>query len=201
MLSVPQFPQQLTAMKLTSAFYLLFAAMLLLSSVGCQPQAVSKLQGRWEGRPDSAAIRAQREAEKYGEEPTDANASGSATKGSVSPQVTDWENYEVTVVFDFVSSERLEMSLDGEQPRSGRWKIVSTSPAECTIEVQTESEGEDASVERRQFVLLLDEREGECVGFLLTEVGADRQQGALYFRRPGFRRPGFQRPGSSGAVQ
>jgi len=161
--------------------------MLLLSAVGCQQRTASKLQGRWEGRPDSAAIRAKREAEKYGEEPADPTADGSATPRGVSPQVTDWENYEVKVLFDFVSSERLEMSLDGEQPKSGRWKIISTSPAECTIEVQTEkegAEGEDAIALRRQFMLLLDERERECVGFLLTEVGADRQQGALYFRRP-----------------
>ncbi len=174
-------------MNSTATFHLLFFSMLLICLVGCQQRTASKLQGQWEGRSDSVAMRAKREAEKYGEVPADSAAGGSAPKASISVQVTDWENYEVTVVFDFVSSERLEMSLDGEQPKSGRWKIISTSPAECTIEVQTEkesAESEEASVERRQFVLLLDEREGTCVGFLLTEVGADRQQGALYFQRP-----------------
>jgi len=70
---------------------------------------------------------------------------------------------------------------------------VSTSPAGCTIEVRTKievgtgieiDESEEASVERRRFDLLLDEREGTCVGFQLTETGADLQVGALYFRRP-----------------
>ncbi len=184
----------------------IFIFMLLFSSVGCQQRTASTLQGRWAGRPDSAALRSQREAGKYGEVATDdarANGpkdisgsglagsgsagGGSATKKSAPVQITDWENYDVSVFFDFVSSERLEMSLDGEQPRSGSWKIVSTSPVGCTIEVQTEKEsveGENASVERRQFELLFDEREGTCVGFLLTEAGADRQQGALYFQRP-----------------
>jgi len=186
-------PHWLTTMK---SLTLLFVSMLLISSVGCQQRSASKLLGRWEGRPDSAALRLQREAKKYGEVPSDnarttlsevATGSGSATRPHAPSQVTDWENYDVTVLFDFVSSERLEMSLDGEQPRSGRWKIVSTSPVGYTIEVQTEKEstsGEGASVLRRQFELLLDERGGTCVGFLLTEVGADRQQGALYFQRP-----------------
>jgi len=176
---------------------LLFVSMLLISSVGCQQRSASILLGRWVGRPDSAALRLQREAKKYGEVPSDnarttlsevAVGSGSATRPSAPSQVTDWENYDVTVLFDFVSSDRLEMSLDGEQPRSGHWKIVSTSPVGYIIEVQTEQEsasGEGASVLRRQFELLLDERGGTCVGFLLTEVGADRQQGALYFQRPG----------------
>ena len=166
------------------------ATLLLLCLVGCQQQSASLLQGRWEGRPDSAKLRAVREAEKYGDEPNISTEEGSAEEGSAtksyeSAPVTDWEEYEVSILFDFVSSDRLEMSLDGEQPRSGSWKIVSSSPVGCTIEVQTEPEGEDARVVRRQFQLLFDDREGTCVGFLLTEVGADRQQGAIYFRRPG----------------
>ncbi len=168
----------------------LFVAMLLLCLIGCQQQTASKLLGRWEGRPDSAALRAAREAEKYGDVPVDTMKEGSAKKGSATrtsepAPVTDWENYAVSVLFDFVSSDRLKMSLDGAQPRSGNWKIVSSSPIGCTIEVQTDSEDEDASVVRRQFQLLFDERGGACVGFLLTEVGADRLQGALYFLRPG----------------
>ena len=80
--------------------------------------------------------------------------------------------------------------VDDPQPRLGSWSIVSTSPTGCTIEVETdrsaiktESEQPPATV-RRRFQLDLDEREGECIGFLLREVGADRQLGALYFRRP-----------------
>jgi len=190
------------------AFPFFIAVTLLVSTTGCQQRTTSKLLGRWEGRPDSAALRADREAEKYGKK-SSAEVSarredpGSPTQTSLSPQVTDWENYQVLIQFDFVSSERLEMSLDGKQPRSGSWKIISTSPAGCTIEVQTEADsaesevtksevtelgavaGQDAGAQRRQFELLLDERDGTCVGFLLTEAGADRLQGAIYFQRPG----------------
>ena len=150
--------------------------------------------GPLEGRPDSAASLASREAEKYGDIQADnAHAEkGSATQTEITKPVTDWENYDVTILMNFLSSDRLEMSLDGEQPRSASWKVVSTSPAGCMIEVQTKTEaakGEapaaDPTIERRQFELLLDEREGACVGFLLTEAGADRLQGALYFQRPG----------------
>ena len=170
---------------------LLIAILLLISAVGCQQRTSSKLQGRWAGRPDSAASLARREAEKYGELPEKSSPKGSATKTDTPPQLTDWENYDVTILLDFLSSDRIEMSLDGEQAKSGTWEIISTSPAGCTIEVQTKQESdtknnpEETTRERRQFELLLDERDGKCVGFLLTEVGADRLQGALYFQRPG----------------
>jgi len=189
------------------------AVLLLFSSVGCQQRAASKLQGRWEGRPDTSAARAKRESERFAK--TTVDLTGHDSTGHVSgdkvsvgqelagqkradqnrvggasdlAQLTDWENYDVTILIDFVSSERLEMSLvGGKQPQSGSWKVVSTSPAGCAIEVQTEAEGangEKPTRVRRRFELLLDERDGTCVGFLLTETGADRQQGAIYFQRP-----------------
>jgi len=188
-------------------------ALMLMSAAGCQQRAASKLQGRWEGRPDTAAARAKRESKKYGKLSADRDVSadraisadrdkeGSATKTNSPVQVTDWEKYDLTVLMDFVSNERVEMSLgNGEQPQSGSWKVVSTSPAGCAIEVQTESDGEPANVERRRFELLFDKDEGTCVGFQLTEAGADRLQGALYFKRPDFKRPGFQHPPSDGAA-
>ena len=51
--------------------------------------------------------------------------------------VTDWEKYDVAISMDFVSTDRLEMTLDGGQPVSGNWKVLSTSPTGCTIEVTT----------------------------------------------------------------
>jgi hypothetical protein len=218
------------------------AGLLLAVSVGCQQRVASQLLGRWEGRADTAAARAAREAEKYGEAFTDrvnevpagdslsgkglsgkgsvgkgsvgndssnkisvgqesastevvgtevvgAEAVGaeSAGKGGLPADVTDWESYDVTILIDFVSTQQVELSLDGEQPQSGSWKIISTSPTGCAIEVQTETGNastEQPTVERRRFELLLDQREGTCIGFLLTEAGADRQQGAIYFQRP-----------------
>jgi len=160
--------------------------LLLITSTGCQQRTASKLQGRWEGRPESAAARAAREAEKYGDAPSSTDRSESKTDPPA--QVTDWENYDVTILIDFVSSNRLEMSLGNDhQPRSATWQIIATSLTGCTIEVQTESatdKNQDPTTERRRFDLVLDEREGTCVGFLLTEVGADRQLGTIYFKRP-----------------
>ena len=158
--------------------------LLLATATGCQQRAASILQGRWEGRPDTAEARAQREAEKYGDEPT---AEAVAAKTSRAKPTSDWENYDVTIQMNFVSSDQVEMSLGGEQPRSGRWHVVSQAPTSCIIEVVTESEqtaDKQSEPVRRRFELLLDERDGACVGFLLTEAGADRQQGAIYFQRP-----------------
>jgi len=149
--------------------------LLLLSASGCQQRAAGKLIGRWAGTPDTAAARAERESKKYGE----------TTSASVSPEnVTDWEHYDPSVTLDFVDHERVEMALSGktEEPLSGKWRIVSTTPIGCTIEVETETEDSEGVV-RRQFQLDLDECEGQCVGFTLIEVGADRQLGTLYFCR------------------
>lgn len=169
-------------------FSYFFSLLLLICVGGCQQRAASKLQGRWEGRPDTAAASAQREAEKFGEVSVGQTGQAEVAATSDAERVTDWEKYPVTILMNFVNGERIEMSLgEGQQPKSGTWKVVSTTPAGCAIEVQTQSEdseGEGTTVERRRFELLLDERDGTCVGFLLTEAGADRQQGALYFQRP-----------------
>ncbi len=158
--------------------------LMLAGASGCQQQAANKLLGRWEGRPDTATARSEREAEKYGGEAVTANS----PTGSMA---TDWESYDLGVRFEFVDREHLEMSLsDGSEPVSGTWRVLSTTPIGCTIEVKTkeaktkEAKGEEAaSTVLRQFQIDLDEREGECVGFTLIEVGADRQLGTLYFQR------------------
>ncbi|MEM8945541.1 MAG: hypothetical protein AAGD11_10175 [Planctomycetota bacterium] len=173
-------------MRSISISHLCVGLVLLCALAGCQQRAASKLQGRWEGRPDSVTKRAERDAEKYGDQP-DSGSDKEPSDEDSSAQVTDWESYDVTIVIDFVSANRLEMSLDGGQAVTGQWKILSTTPSGCTIEVESEAptQGGEAKRQRRRFELLLDEREGTCVGFQLTEAGADAQLGALYFQRQG----------------
>jgi len=164
----------------------LLCLFVLIATTGCQQRVASKLAGEWVGQPDTADGRSARDAEKYGDQsagqPTDAS-----TKPRDASRVSDWENYDVTVEINFQTGNRLEMSLaDGDQPRTGRWTVVSTAPTSCIIEVVTEPENttkEAPDPVRRRFELLLDERDGECVGFTMTEVGADRLQGAMYFQR------------------
>jgi len=147
---------------------------ILITTGGCQPSTSGKLQGRWTGRPDTQAARSLREAKKYG----DATDKTSDPKTQPSRQ-TDWERYDVAVEFHFISSSQLEMSLaDGSQLRKGTWEILKTLPTGCRIEVKI-----DEASQLRQFELQMDEKEGRCVGFLLSEVGADPQLGWLYFQR------------------
>ena len=156
------------------------ASLLLVATSGCQQRIVAKLMGTWEGRPDTAEARELREAEKYGDATTGDNPTSPQRRSTP----TDWQQYEIVVKFDFVSDTRLEMSLaDGTEPRSGTWQILETSPTGATIEVETPTGAEGAG-ELRRFQLEMDERNGTLIGFLLTEVGADRGLGALYFRRP-----------------
>ncbi|MGI9430285.1 MAG: hypothetical protein ACR2NM_16610 [Bythopirellula sp.] len=165
-------------MKSTAAIFLL---LILCWSAGCQQRVPNMLLGRWEGRPDSADLRAEREAEKYGDEIGEAGASAADNEAE---RFSDWEEYDVKIVMDFVSSDRIEMTLDGAQAQSGNWQVVAQSPVGCTIEIQTAPEAQDDKIVRRRFDLLLDQRDGTCVGFQLTETGADPQLGAIYFRRP-----------------
>lgn len=153
----------------------------ILCTSGCQQRVAGKLLGQWVGTPDTAASRAERESQKYGET---ASASEAASPSIAPESVTDWERYDRSITLDFVDHERVEMALSGETEGSlsGKWRVVSTTPIGCTIEVEAHGEKSETVV-RRQFQLDLDEREGQCVGFTLMEVGADRQLGTLYFRR------------------
>lgn len=159
----------------------LIVSLLLLCTVGCQQRTAAKLLGEWVGRSDTAAAKAQREAKKYGDKPSADQISALQEKPET---VTDWQQYDIKLKFHFVSRTQLEMSLaDGTEPRSGTWQVLETSPSGCTIEVESAT-GPEQSAELRQFQLEIDEHEGTLVGFLLTELGADSQLGALYFRRP-----------------
>ncbi len=179
---------------------ILLAILCLLSIVfGCHQKTSTKLSGKWIGRPDTAVARAARESDKFDEVVSEEVSETVLSKPEAD---TDWEKYDVAVIWDFVSNESLEMSLvDGSQPILGHWEIISLSPIGCTIEVVTlvgiessssvaetvpsdKNDGEKVPQTRRRFEIELDERDGECVGFLLYEAGADRQLGAIYFSRP-----------------
>ena len=132
------------------------------------------------GRPSRYGHRGEaRDGEKYGDPASDI-AAEKARQGLV----TDWEAYDVEVRFEFLDNRRLKMSLaDGAEPLEATWRVAETSPTGCTIEVVTTPPTDDGPSELRTFELEVDERNGEIVGFLLTETGADRQLGALYFAR------------------
>jgi len=169
----------------------------VVGTAGCQHRDAGMLLGRWIGRPDSAAARAEREAQKYGDARPSSDAvaqlighSDAAAPPEQQAGKTDWEQYDVAVLLNFVSRGRIEMSLaDGTQSRSGWWRMIESGPAGCSIEVETNASktpyngAEPGELQRRRFQIDFDLRDGACVGFLLTEAGADRQLGALYFRR------------------
>ncbi|TWU27439.1 hypothetical protein [Bythopirellula polymerisocia] len=164
-----------------SCFLKSILLILLLSSAGCQQQIAGELLGSWVGRPDTSTGRAEREAEKYGKR---SSMSADSQQKASAKDVTDWETYDVEVRFNFVDHKHLEMSLaNGSEAISATWRVIETSPTGCMIEVVTPAEAEEGSPEVRNFELEMDERAGTIVGFLLTESGADRQLGALYFSR------------------
>ena len=177
----------------------LLALLLLLVTLppigGCQQSPAGQLLGRWRGKPDTKAARRLREAKKYGDLTSESageqlQADGTSTTPPVlkPAKQTDWERYPVGVQLHFVSQTQLQLSLaDGSQLRAGTWRVVSTSPTGCRIEVEidgspsSETDSLAQSGQLRQFALEMDYEDGQCVGFLLSEVGADPQLGWLYF--------------------
>ncbi len=160
----------------------------LCFAVGCQQQVSSQLLGRWVGQPDTAAARAARDQQKYG---SSGVADPAAQQFVRERPPTDWEQYATEIRLHFINKNTVEMSLaDGSQPISGTWEVLGTSPVGCTIQVSTprssgsEQSPAENSSQLRRFEVELNEQDGECVGFLLYEAGADRQLGAVYFRRP-----------------
>ena len=160
---------------------LIALSLLLVFSSGCQQRVANLLLGEWVGQPDTATERERREAEKYGDELNEEESSDSTAKKDLS---TDWEAYDVTVTLDFVSRTDISFAMDGTgKPVAGTWSILQSGPSDCTIEVKTPT-GRDGTEELRRYRLELDQRDGDLHGFLLTEVGSDRNLGALYFQRP-----------------
>ena len=158
----------------------LLIVFLSLFSMGCQQRVATLLAGKWEGRPDTAAERENREAEKYGDRAVVASESTATVRDA-----TDWEAYDISITIEFVSRSEIKFALQGEtEPVEGTWSILQSGPSGCTIEVKTPT-GVESTVQLRRYRLELDQRENELHGFLLTEVGADRGLGALYFERPG----------------
>lgn len=155
---------------------------MLLAASGCQQRVANQLLGEWQGQPDTTEQRELREAEKYGDKPEKEDSQTSPAKDDTP---TDWEAYDVAVSMNFVSRTEVSIAIDGNaQPVSGTWNILQSGPSDCTIEVKTPT-GKEGAEELRRYRLELDLREGDLHGFLMTEVGADRTLGALYFQRAG----------------
>lgn len=163
----------------SSTARLLAITLALLSVTGCQQRIANELIGKWEGRPDTATEREKREAEKYEDQQEE-----TAKSDSEGDLPTDWEAYDVAVAIEFVNRTDIKVSLGSEaEPVVGTWSMLQSGPSGCTIEVKTPT-GEEGAEELRRYRLELDQRKDQLHGFMLTEVGADRGLGALYFKRP-----------------
>jgi len=176
-----RFPKLLLPLPLPSLF--LIGVLCLMA--GCQPTTANKLLGEWIGTPDTAHARAEREELRFGanQSATSPISQTSETGEAAQGKMTDWEQFDISIKFDFVSPERLNMSLaDGSQPIVAEWSLLETTPTGCTIEVVAQAEYSSEEPVRRRFRLEFEQQNGSLNGFLLREVGADPQLGAMYFR-------------------
>lgn len=163
--------------------------LLLIGGIaGCGMNGAAELRGKWVGVPDTAAAKAQREADRY-RALTDTAASDAAPAETADRPavVSDWEQHDVRVELEFIDAAQVRLALSGDatgQPVQGTWKVLEKGPAGMVIEIVTPAAGEEGEATRRRFELGFDRREDGLVGFTFNEVGADRRLGSLYFQRP-----------------
>lgn len=170
--------------------YSAWLALTLLGSgvVGCGADAASQLSGQWVGRPDSAAQRAAR-----GQTVATTETTTAETLPTEAEQ-TDWEQHDAIVYLEFGQLGAVEMTMEGrDDVVAGSWKLIESVPGVLLIEIRTSdshasdshaSGGDDVESVRRRFELLPQmNSDGVLEGFALSEVGVDRQLGALYFER------------------
>lgn len=154
-----------------------------LGLAGCQATPQGELLGTWVGRPDTDAARAAREAERFGNAPTEATL----TEGEPADRVTQWQRFDVALRLEFLNRAEARLQLDDRPPQEALWRLSAVGPASAVLELDVPSAAaaDDVAprVVRRRFDLLFDRTAGRLTGFTLTEVGADRNLGALYFQR------------------
>lgn len=169
---------------------LVWVGLLALLANGCGGALTmsQRLAGEWVGRPETVVDRTVREwPGRAGGEQVSAETPEVAEAISKAP-VSDLEATAPEVVIQMKLGElgKATLSLDGEQPLTGRWSLTPLDGrrAQLEIEVEASSEApiEESKSVRRRFDLEFF-KEGEA--FTLREQSADRRFGRLVFRRSG----------------
>ena len=165
-------------------------------AIGCRDDPVGQLRGEWIGRPDTAAERQERESAASLPGPNESPLSSPLVDLSADQATTDWERYDATVRLEFSNGDAVALEMvDQGDPIRGTWRLVESTPGAVLIEITTpgvesastgsqDGPVDQASEQRRRFELEPTMIDGKLVGFAMTESGADRQLGALYFERP-----------------
>ena len=132
-----------------------------------------RLVGHWQGRPEAAAERTQREWP----------VEGKADKSAIT-SATDIEAFpDLRIDLQFDRSGKAQLSLDGEEELSGNWKLTAGEGRRQLLEIAIE-DTEGTVTERREFEIeMLKHKEDEPERLVLRESGADPRFGRLLFER------------------
>ena len=159
-----------------------FVVLLLpIAIAGCDgPMSMTqRLEGEWQGRPETAKERVAREWPRPpGEEEADALE---LELQGINSQPTDLESqpeFEVGLQLNFDGTATL--SLNEEDELKGRWRLLTSEGSRALIEIAVER-SEPKGQELRRFEIEFIE---ETESFTLREEGADKLFGRLLFVRP-----------------
>lgn len=176
----------------------------LLLAAGCSPQTPSqRLVGEWVGRPDTFAAQKQRnpiptapgrEATAKAQAPTKPTGAQDKLSRMQPSETTDLEAYDFAITLDFREDAQVVMTLNGQQPLTGRWEVLSTDVGVSRLEIVPTVEPEAAANGSAEQKPAADEQPTKRIftirfnkagdGFTLREEGADIRFGWLYFQRP-----------------
>lgn len=182
----------------------LVVCLLVVATTGCQPTVRSRLEGKWEGRPDTTAAIAARQAKASQRKATsndqaaDESDSPSEEEAEAAHGPTDLERFDVAIELEFQSGGTARMTLVGGESYDAVWRVLTKVPpdgaeielgrlgnaADAPTGSPPTKAGDDTVVEKRRFVIDF-QKDGDTEGFTLREKGADPKFGRLYFTRAG----------------
>ena len=152
---------------------LLLTLITLLAGCDGALTPTGRLVGHWQGRPETAAERTEREWP----------SEGKADKSATAP-ATDMEVFsDLRIDLQLDHSGKAQLSLDGESELSGNWTLTPGEGKRQLLEIAVE-DAEGIVTERRRFEIeMLKQEEDEPERFVLRESGADPRFGRLIFER------------------
>lgn len=158
---------------LTMLRFLLLITVALFAGCDGALTPTGRLIGHWEGLPEIAAERTEREWP----------VKEQADKTVVTP-VTDIEAFpDLRISLQFDRHGKASLSLDGDKELSGNWTLIAGEGKRQILEIAIE-DSEGTVTERRKFEIeMLKKQENESDRFVLRESGADPRFGRLLFER------------------
>ncbi len=171
------------------SFALCLAALVVATS-GCgRVTTTQRLAGKWIGRPETAAQRAERQSPKPLLTPSEELARkemvGEPIDDANAPEPSDLEAFDVQISLTLHLDGAAEMGYADAQPIAGTWRVLSNEAGEIALQITALRPTPGADLPQREQRRFLAELIEDDRALVMHEEGADPQFGSLRFERVG----------------